>query len=185
MALDEMFGQFMHSYPVKHQENNDSSQTNSRKCVLANPDPGMRASTAENEGREDKDLEEDANIITIKPLALQMALNFIRYEIKSADIMLRSKPRAPILQGECKDCTRVVDSMPQFPMNNLYRRYCYVQWTINGPEWIRFEHTNVQKCIKYGKSAVCWEQHCDKQVIHSYASAILKGFSHSQPYYYR
>lgn len=60
MASDEMFGQFMHLYPVKHQENTDSfsnKQQQARKCVFANPDPCTRATTAENEAREDKDLE--------------------------------------------------------------------------------------------------------------------------------
>jgi len=68
MALDEMFGQFRgkseHLYPVKHlQENTDrASQTNSG-CgtggnVLANPDCGTRANSAEKEAQEDKVLEE-------------------------------------------------------------------------------------------------------------------------------
>lgn len=124
MASDEMFGQFMHLYSVKHQENTDSfsnKQQQGRKCVFANPDPGTRKIKTL------KKSVKDGKIITIKPLALQMALNVIRYAIKSADITLRSKPRDRILQGECKDCTRVVDSMPQFPMYNLYRRYCSVQ----------------------------------------------------------
>lgn len=66
MASDEMFGQFEgkseHLYPVKHlQENTDrTSQTNggTGRNVLANPDSGMRANSAENEAQEDKDLEE-------------------------------------------------------------------------------------------------------------------------------
>lgn len=61
-----MFGQFrgksQHLYPVKHlQENTDrASQTNSGTGgnILANPDSGTRANSAENEACEDKFLEE-------------------------------------------------------------------------------------------------------------------------------
>lgn len=55
--MDEMIREFMHLYPVKHQENTDSfsdKQQRGRKCVLANSDPGTRATTAESEAREDK-----------------------------------------------------------------------------------------------------------------------------------
>lgn len=59
---DNLKGKSEHLYPVKHlQENTDrTSQTNSGTGgnVLANPDSGMRANSAENEAQEDKDLEE-------------------------------------------------------------------------------------------------------------------------------
>lgn len=129
-----------------------------------------------------------------------MALNFIRYAIKSAEIMLKitwaQTSSLYLLSEYCWVAAKTVQALRCFRIVRQYTNLCHNFLCITSTEdialsskhkmdlrWIRFEHSKVQKCIKYGKSAVCWEQHCDKQVIHSCASAILKGFSHSLPHF--
>lgn len=112
-----------------------------------------------------------------------MALHFVRYEIKSADIILRFNLGLEYCRVAAKTvqaCTSVESFSRQIHSIHIQTPatipYASPQKILlSGKHKMDlsgsvFEHSEVQKCIKYGKSAVCSEQHCAKRVIHSYAS---------------
>lgn len=134
---------------------------------------------------------EKSKTITIKTFTLQMALHFIRYEIKSAGITTRFN----LGLEYCRVAAKTVQAYTSVASFSGQIHSIHIQSSAKipyaSPQKILlsgkhkmdlrgsvFEHSEVQKCIKYGKSAVCSEQHCDKHVIHSYASDFYTPLYH-------